>query len=111
MDKEKIIESRHHHFVHDSNLTVEAFGTLSYLLSLPTGADFSQQLVQERFRCGSTKMLRVFQELKREGYMSIARTKNEDNHKFASRGYTKIVSNCPDFTEEGYYLPEGCQES
>ncbi len=64
--------------IDDRNLSPEALGVVTYLLSKPDNWEVQNHEVRSRFSIGRDKMARIFKELKTNGYLVRTRRRGSD---------------------------------
>ena len=83
-------------FYQKSNLSVEAMGTMGYLMSLPDDWVVHNNHLQKALKLGRDKLRRILKELIDKGYMKRTRLQNEKGNMI---GWTTEYSDIPEFKE------------
>lgn len=73
-------------FLHDTNISLQAKGLLSYMLSFERGTKFSIENLTKCSSCGSTATRSALNELRGHGYVSMSKKTNV-NGQFAGWEY------------------------
>lgn len=81
----------------DRELTWEAKGFHTYLISRPEGWEINKSDLLERSDCGRDKLIRITQELESKGYLRVEK-KRDDGGRFTNSTYT--VFQTPEVNEE-----------